>query len=75
MITYEAALAIAKSKKPQINKCDEYEDAYIFDYLTGVETFGGAGPCVVMKDTGRAVNMTAYAVKGKHKTLLRSFDI
>ena len=72
MITYEEALAKAKSLKPNIDNCGEYEKGYIFGSHEDDESFGGDGPVVILKETGEAVNILEFEDSGK---LIHEFDI
>jgi hypothetical protein len=75
MISYEEALAIARSKKPKINGCSEYNNAYVFGYDDGNHHIGGPNsPIVIMKDTGEALNLISYAIT-PNKEHIRDFDI
>lgn len=74
MLTYEEALAIAKSKKSKINYCTEYNNAYAFSYDTGERSVGGDSPVVIMKDDGAALNFIAYAVKDGNE-FVREFEV
>lgn len=62
MITYEEALARAKALNPNINVCVEYKDAYMFGRNGGKVQYGGEGaPVVILKKTGKAISMAAFA--------------
>ena len=56
MITYEEALKIARKLKHGIDCYSECKVAYIFRNSKDPDSDGGDGPCVVLKDTGEAVN-------------------
>lgn len=60
MVSYEEAKKIAFNLKKNITDCAEYTDAYIFSSIDDEYTIGGSGPVVIIKKTGRAVNMIAY---------------
>lgn len=60
MITYEDALKMAKELKTDIDSCIEYDSAYMFISKDDEESIGGAGPCVILKDSGKAINQTDY---------------
>lgn len=82
MLTYEKALEIAREVKANpITKCIEYTDAYIFseDIPEGVKYCGGEhSPVVVLKDTGKPVGMSFYAMQCdglKDENFIREFDI
>jgi hypothetical protein len=75
MITYEEALKKAKALKTNINYCIEYEDAYTFSCENEQENNGGDSPVVVLKDTGRAISMIAYATQRSRTAELRAFEV
>ena len=54
MISLEAALDAARKQLPRAERCEEYEDAYVFSEK------GGGEPCVILKSSGEAVSMTYY---------------
>lgn len=56
MVTYEEAYKIAKSLKNNIDKCFEYDVAYMFASSEDDDTIGGDGPCVILKENGRAIS-------------------
>ena len=56
MITYEEAYKKAKSLKPNIDKCFEYDTAYMFASSEDDFSIGGDGPCVILKETGEAIS-------------------
>ena len=60
MLSYKECLAIARSKKPKVNHCVEYTNAYMFSYEGTENMVGGESPIVVMKETGETMNMSAY---------------
>lgn len=74
MLSYEEALAIAKSKKEKINGCTEFNNAYSFYYNSGERTVGGDSPIVIMKETGEALNFISYAIT-PNKKIIREFDV
>lgn len=62
---YMEAKEIALREKPSANVCIECDDAYMFvDKREDDE--GGNGPCIVLKETGEAINASAYYL-GKMK--------
>lgn len=64
MITYEEALKKAKSIKPDINYCVEYEQGFMFSNNDGVVSYGGGNaPVVILKKDGKAVSMAYFAAK------------
>jgi len=77
MVTYEQALEKARCLKSKINKCNEYEDAYVFVYDTedSEVQYGGEGPCVIMKDDGTVLPMIRYALIGKADKIIKSFAV
>ena len=74
MISYEDALKKAKELKPNIDACDEYDSAYMFKARSEEFTIGGCSPCVILKESGRAINQLEYFdnYKAEH---IREFDI
>lgn len=48
MISYNEALAKARALKPNIDACDEYNDAYVFKTRADYDTIGGDSPCVIL---------------------------
>ena len=54
MITYDEALEIARSRKPNADKCTEYENAYMFTAEEDANYVGGYGHCaiVISKEDG-----------------------
>lgn len=74
MLTYDEALALARSKKSKINCGSEYNNAYVFSYDSGERTVGGDSPIVIMKDTGEALNFMTYAVRSGNK-FIKDFDV
>ena len=61
MVTYEEALKIALSKRPDINTCHEYDKGYWFfdKYYDGE----GDSFIVVTKDTGETMNFVSFIHK------------
>ena len=64
MTTYEQALKKAKKLKPSVDSCTEYTDAFMFSQQNDVG-FGGNGPVVIMKESGKALNMADYLDSGE----------
>jgi hypothetical protein len=60
MIKYEEALKKAKSLKRNITKCVETPTAYLFKNEDDENSIGGEGICCIVKETGRAVDLTTY---------------
>lgn len=73
MITYEEALKLAKTKKPNTNNCTEYEDAYMFGSSEDEGYDGGSGhtACVILKETGVIVTMSEYILGGDKVRIIR----
>ncbi len=71
MIDYNTALCLALSRWSEFDYCMEYSNTYVFS-KHGELSFGGWGsPVVVLKDSGRCVNMVYFTdMPGKH-TLIR----
>lgn len=59
-LTYAEALKIAFKLKPNIDNCRENTDAYVFGSHADDCSIGCDGPVVIIKETGRAINMTDY---------------
>lgn len=74
MVNYDEALKIAKELKPNIDACDEYDVAYLFKTRADEYTIGGDSPCVILKDTGEAINQLEFFDNYKHKHI-KEFDI
>jgi len=58
-ITFEAAKEKAKKLNSDVNFCEEWTNAWIFSDRNNM-SFGGSGPVVVLKYSGRAINMTDF---------------
>ena len=54
MISYNEALKKARELKSNIDKCIEYDIAYMFASSEDDWTIGGDDPCVILKETGEA---------------------
>lgn len=74
MVTYEEAKKIAQELKKNIDRCYEHTDAYVFTNEAEEMSFGGDSPCVVLKEDGRAINMTEYTDNHKYE-LIREYKI
>lgn len=74
MLSFEQAYEIAKGLKEGIDACDEYNDAYLFKRKADEYTIGGDGPCIVLKENGKAINQVVYFdnYEAEH---IREFDI
>ena len=74
MVTYDEALKKAKTLKSNIDACDEYSDAFVFKCRAEEWSSGGNAPCVILKDSGRAINQVEYfdRYEADH---IREFDI
>lgn len=59
MITYDEALSKAKELKKDIDFCVEYSDAYMFGLKSEENEIGG-NPCIILKETGKAINIVEY---------------
>jgi len=57
MVTYEQALEKARSMKQNIDTWSECSIAYIFGSTK--DGINGSTPCVILKETGEAINMQA----------------
>ena len=62
MITFEKAFEKAKAQVDfEIREYSEFKDAYIFSPGAAAMSFGGdESPIVILKKTGRAINMLYY---------------
>ena len=74
MINYDEALAKAKGLKSNIDKCTEYETAFIFSSSADEMSIGGDGPVVIKKSDGAAINMVDY-LDEEHGEMLREFEL
>lgn len=74
MITYDEAFKKAKALKPNIDACDEYDIAYLFKSKADEFTIGGDGPCVILKEDGRAINQLELVDNYDHE-LIREFNL
>lgn len=74
MVTYDEALNIAKKLKKNIDACDEFDNAYLFKCRAEEWDIGGSGPCIVLKENGRAINQVEYYDKYEAEHI-REFDI
>lgn len=59
MVSYEKAVDKAKKLRDDIDFCTEREDAYIFSKKDEI-SIGGIGPVVILKASGKAINMPDY---------------
>lgn len=83
MITFEEAKKTANALNPGMDICREYETAWEFDCKDAPLSDGGmGGPVIIMKDTGKAVGLTAFLLHSDpkryvdiDKDLIREFDI
>lgn len=69
MITYEDALKKAKELKPSIDTCSETEDGFVFSNSKTNDVFGGDQPCVILKETGEAINHLHFVLNYKSEEL------
>lgn len=60
MINYEDALAKARTMKAEITKCYETPTAYLFKNKDDEYSFGGEGICVILKENGKPMGLTAF---------------
>lgn len=75
MIGYEDALKKAKKLKGNIDNCREFSDAYVFGSHADDFSFGGDGPVVILKNSGRAINMVDYTQSSESAELIREFEL
>ena len=59
MVDYKKAKELALACWSEVDYCSEREDAFIFSKF-GDLSIGGNGPVVVLKESGRCINMPAY---------------
>ena len=75
MIKYEEALATAKELKSRITKCVDTPTAWLFKNEDDENSFGGEGICCILKEDGRAIDLTTfydgYAKQGE----IKEFDV
>lgn len=62
MITFKDAYAKAKALKPNIDKCFEHENGFVFSDSKEVMC-EGPSPVVILKEDGRAVMLTYFLFK------------
>jgi hypothetical protein len=75
MISYDDALLKAKEKKHSpIDNCTETQNAYIFGSHADDMNLGGEGPIVVMKESGKTLNMAAYLDTGSIE-VVKEFEV
>lgn len=74
MISYDEALKKAKELKSNIDACDEYDVAYLFKARSEEYCIGGDGPCVILKDNGRAINQLEFFENYEHEHI-KEFSI
>ena len=75
MVRFESALKKAKKLKPNIDSCREFTDAYVFASQEDEYSCGGDGPVVVLKDSGKAINMVDYTQTSSDAELIREFEL
>lgn len=63
MVDFKTALKTAKKYKPDTDNYTEYKDAYVFGCHEDDNSSGGSGPCVVLKEDGKAVNMAFFMTR------------
>lgn len=75
MISYEDALTKAKELKPSTDTCSEMSNAYIFSCKDDENYEGGNHtPCVIIKETGEAIDMPTYVAEFGYGEEIRDFD-
>ncbi len=74
MVDYREAYKIAKKLKPSIDACDEYDTGYLFSAKADQYMIGGDGPCIILKDDGKAINMTEF-IDEYRSTFIREIPI
>lgn len=73
-ITLFEAEKIARELNPDIDRCSEYSDAFIFSKYADVRTIGGPGPVIVMKKNGQVHDMSWYIDEGTLE-LINEFEL
>ena len=74
MITLERAKRKATRLRPDVNRCVEYDDAFVFSNKDDV-SFGGNEPVVILKINGQAIGMTDYLDMEKSTVnFIKEFD-
>lgn len=68
MVDYKKAKALALSCWSEVDYCTEYENAFVFSKMDDM-SFGGNSPVVVLKATGRCINMVSYIDEMRGGTL------
>jgi len=75
VISYTDAFFKAKEIREEIDSCIEYENGYVFCSDKGKDQAGGYySPIVILKDDGKAVDMSQFVVNGTGKEL-KSFSL
>lgn len=69
MVAYEEAVKLAKGCWSEVDYVTEFPSAYMFSKF-GDRSFGGNGPVVVLKDTGRCVNYVSFETDDPDLTVL-----
>ena len=65
MISFEDAVTKAKEIREDINRCFEYENGYVFSNTDDDNSIGGNhAPVVIIKDSGKAINMPQFIIDG-----------
>ena len=59
MTTFESAKKEALKLRRDVDFCMEYEKAYVFSKKNDI-SIGGEGPVVILKDSGKAINMVEF---------------
>lgn len=54
-----AAVAVAKANRADVNCCQEYENAFVFFNTADPDADGGIGPVAILKSTGEAVQFVS----------------
>ena len=62
-ITFAEAKAKAMELNPKVSKAKDYGDAYVFMAPTKGVPDGGDSAFVIMKDSGKCVNLSAYMME------------
>lgn len=77
MISFEEAIKKAKELKPSTDSCSEMSNAYIFACKDDENYEGGSDhtPCVIIKETGEAVNMPTYIAEYGYGEEIRDREV
>ncbi len=75
MITFDEAIKKAKTLKSSITKCVDTPTAWLFKSDDDEYSIGGEGICCIIKEDGRAVDLTTYYDNYAKRGECREFDV